>query len=454
MAHRTDSTSAPAQVASPSWRSIWVQTVARRPSLATFETLARDPEARSTKAYLWIFVSSLISLVFFAVGLVLSNGWPGSWRSLLLLLLVEVPIGTLLSVLTFMLSTGVTQLMAKAIRGTGTYRKLAYSIAAFSAPLALIFSASSALVMNVFGRIASPTVASFLLLPLVLLFGIYGFVLSVIAVRTVNQLEWVKAIVASISGVFALVIGAVLSVGIAVLLILVYPYIFRWYLLSIFVLLPIIPLCIVAFISAIRWRKLRPSVDSTNKALVRPEKKESELASQLLVFEIWEERFQRAFYNSLKELRQSEDKVEQAIAEDLNELYAQAGELLAKKTYDLALGVLETGELQSMLVKIDNVLVYILFFPGLHDQPSLLKRYKSFSKGWVSHIEQMRTLLPSETKQFALAELALFLTPNLRQGVMYLAFQDKEHQLLPAGLLDDPEVKNAQGRLCGLRQVF
>jgi hypothetical protein len=66
----------------------------------------------------------------------------------------------------------------------------------------------------------------------------------------------------------------------------------------------------------------------------------------------------------------------------------------------------------------------------------------------------MRTLLPSEAEQFALAELALFLTPNLRQGVMHLAFQDKQNQILPVGLLDDSEVKNAKGRLCELRQVI
>jgi hypothetical protein len=490
MAQKSEALPNPAPIATPLWRSVWVPILIRRPSVATFETLTHETKASSTTACLWIFVSSSISITLLAAGLIFCYGWAVTLRDLLWLLLFEVPIASLMAVLIFILSTRVTQLMAKAVCGTGAYPKLAFSIAAFSAPLALIFSASSALVMDVFSRIVSPTVAGLLVLPLVLLCGVYGFVLNVIAVKTVNQLEWSKAIIASIVGAFTLVIGAVIAL--VILLILDYFDIFRWYMLSIILMLPIIPLCIVAFISAIRWRKLRLSVledgiskvvssfsddrtleqrarrarrkwsraesssfvDSTSKALVRPETKKSKLAPQLLEFEVWEERFQSAFYNLLKELRQNQDEIEWSIAENLNGLYTQAAELLTNKTYDLALEVLETGELHSVLVKIDNVVVYILFFPGLHDQPSLLKRYKSFSKGWVSHIEQMRTLLPSEAEQFALAELALFLTPNLRQGVMHLAFQDKQNQILPVGLLDDSEVKNAKGRLCELRQVI
>lgn len=509
MTHKSEALPAPAPTASPSWRSVWVQTLTRRPSLATFETLARDTKASSTTAYLWIFVSSLISIILLTTSLIFSNGWAVSQGDLLWLLLFEVPIASLMAVLIFILSTRVTQLMAKTVRGTGTYSKLAFSIAAFSAPLALIFSASSALVMDVFSRIVSSTVAGLLVLPLVLLFGVYGFVLSVIAVKTVNQLEWSKAIVASIVGVFTLVVGAVLAL--VVLLLLDYFDIFRWYLLSIFVLLPITPLCIVAFISVIRWRKLRLSifgnvisegedkekrkgsgdatgkwsevgssysvdrtleqrarkarkrwgragsssfVDSTTKALVQPEKKATELASRFLSFEIWQERFQIAFYNLLKELRQNDGEGEQSIAEVLNELYVRSGGVLIKKTYDMALMVLETGELQSMIIKSDALLVYIIFFPGMHDQPSLLKRHKSFSKGWIAHIDYIHTLINSKAEQFTLADLALFLTPNLREGVMYLAFEDKEYQLLPAGLLDESEVKNAQGRLFGLRQVI
>src|SRR5262249_35283823 len=58
---------------------------------------------------------------------------------------------------------------------------------------------------------------------------------------------------------------------------------------------------------------------------------------------------------------------------------------LASVSRDLAVQALETGGLQSALVKLGRSLVYLVLFPDRHEHAELFRRHDQFAAGWVDH---------------------------------------------------------------------
>lgn len=168
-----------------SWSEVWVSALTQ-PSVATFEGFVQDPDATSKRAYTWVLVSALISYAISAlvsmVRIAGAQGGPDA-SGTLGILICGAPIAALLSVLGLAISAGITQAIASALGGTGTYSKLAYTFAAYLAPLALIS-----------GVLSSIPYLNLLSYPL----AIYGIVLNVIAVKAVHQFSWGKAIASSV----------------------------------------------------------------------------------------------------------------------------------------------------------------------------------------------------------------------------------------------------------------
>jgi hypothetical protein len=183
-----------------------------RPSVATFENIVRDPAASNNRAYAWVFVSALLSYAI-AVPLqwvftnLLGAGSPDSGSDLgssLVLLVCGAPLVGVFSVLGLMISAAVSQFVAGILGGSGTYTQLAYALAAYLAPLALIT-----------GIVGAIPLVNCLLVPL----GIYGLVLNIVAVKAVHQFGWGKAVASSVV-VFAgiLVVVAFLTIIVLALL--------------------------------------------------------------------------------------------------------------------------------------------------------------------------------------------------------------------------------------------
>ena len=188
-----------------SWSKTWIMALTQ-PSEASYAEIANDPSATQDKAYIWIFISSLIGSI---VSLVLYNLFesplmaPGEeglfGGSMFVYLLCCAPIGSLLSVLGTIISVGITQWIASLLGGTGSYSELIYVVAAYSAPLALIVSPFTAI----------PCLGC-LTIPLAL----YAALLNIIAVKTVNKFSWGQAVAASL-------IIPVLFIGVAIIIIFV-----------------------------------------------------------------------------------------------------------------------------------------------------------------------------------------------------------------------------------------
>jgi hypothetical protein len=190
------------------WYQVWMNALTR-PSVATYEELVRDPKAASGRAFLWIFLTSLIGYLFLMLGQLAGLGVSSMFGNAqmtraggggFLVLACQSPIAAVMSVVGLAISAGITQLIARALGGTGSFSKLVYAFAAYLAPLSLI--------SGVLGVI--PFI-NLLTIPL----GFYGIVLNVIAVKAVNQFGWGKAVLSSF------VIFAAILVFVAIIVIVI-----------------------------------------------------------------------------------------------------------------------------------------------------------------------------------------------------------------------------------------
>lgn len=179
------------------WLSTWREALTR-PSDQTFARIASSPQAKSTTAFLWIFLGSLLN--FFLASLVqgavirqmLQNSdlgvdqfgaGPGGG---LVTAICGAPIAAIFSVIAFAIFVGVVQLVAKMFGGRGTFDQLAYAIAAILTPFYLVSG-----FLALLGAI--PYVGlCFGLVSLVAV--LYVIALEVMAVKGVNQFGWGEAI--------------------------------------------------------------------------------------------------------------------------------------------------------------------------------------------------------------------------------------------------------------------
>lgn len=174
---------------------VWIRALTQ-PSVATFEDLVWN--CNTTRAYTWVCVSTLIGYTISVVG---SESFVRGGMDVSGALICGAPIRALLSVLGLTINAGITQLVASALGGTGTYSKLAYAFASYMAPLALVTS--------MLGCVPYCNLLSY---PLV----IYGIVLNVIAVKAVHEFGWGEAVVSSAFFFIAMsvaVVGALLLLG-------------------------------------------------------------------------------------------------------------------------------------------------------------------------------------------------------------------------------------------------
>ena len=191
-----------------------------RPNEATYRSLIDDPRAGLGRAVLWMVLGSAVPIVLLALSQLAFGGLgrtlsqlqglaPGSDRAFTPafgagVLFCAIPLGAFFSVAGLFLYAGVIQFIAGAFGGQGSFARLAYATAAFTAPLTIIGGFVSII----------PFVNLCLALPL----SAYSIALNLLALKAVNRFSWGSA--AATFGVFVLV-SALFAVVLGLLL-------FRW----------------------------------------------------------------------------------------------------------------------------------------------------------------------------------------------------------------------------------
>lgn len=170
---------------------VWMKGLTK-PNEQTYAEIANSPDANPNKAYLWVFLTGLISFLFVTIAVTLggASSQYGDIGSMLggtaITLLCAAPIGAALGVLGFAINAAIVQWVAGLFKGTGNYSQLVYAIASFSAPISLVSGVVASLsVIPYIGMCFS--VLSFAI-------SIYTIVLMVMAVKGVNKFGWGEAI--------------------------------------------------------------------------------------------------------------------------------------------------------------------------------------------------------------------------------------------------------------------
>lgn len=198
-----------------------------KPNEGTFARIVAQPGASSSKAFLWVFVASLITSVASAISQVAGFGRqmemlnrflpPEIARELPVgtaspfgigTILCGAPIGAVFAVLFFAIGVALVQWAAKLFGGTGSFDKLAYAFSAINVPYAVV-----AAVLTLLGIIPYVGILTGLI---GLALFIYTIVLGVLAVKAVNGLDTGKAVGAlllPLIAIFLLVCCCVIAVG-------------------------------------------------------------------------------------------------------------------------------------------------------------------------------------------------------------------------------------------------
>jgi hypothetical protein len=181
--------------AARTWVRIWLAAVTR-PTVATYQELARHPQVGSKEAWIWLLGSSLLSGVFISLGSVRARTSAAMDSSLAL----AIVIFALIAVLSWASFAACIQGIARLMKGGGNYQSVIFVFAAFNAPLMLLASGLS-------------------LVPrgdvILMVLYIYWLALYSVAVQAAHQFSWMKAASAVLFSL-AVLMGALFGLGVLV----------------------------------------------------------------------------------------------------------------------------------------------------------------------------------------------------------------------------------------------
>ena len=181
----------------PSFFQTWVDALTK-PREETYAGIAASPNAKAMTGYLWVFLTSIVSslITLLVQGSTIRSQlgqaglgeqqFGGGFGAVAVTLLCGTPIAAVLGAVFFAIFAAIVQWIAKMFGGKGTNDQLAYTLAAISAPYALVSSVLILLSAIPFVGLCFSVLAA--------LGGIYAIVLAVVAVKAVNQFDWLPAI--------------------------------------------------------------------------------------------------------------------------------------------------------------------------------------------------------------------------------------------------------------------
>jgi hypothetical protein len=183
--------------AARTWGRIWLAAVTR-PTVATYQDLARHPQVGSRDAWIWLLGSGLLSGVFMSQGSFHVRTGAAMDSSLAL----AIAVFALMAVLSWASFAACIQGIARLMKGGGNYQSLIFVFAAFNAPLMLLTSGLSLVPRG--GAI-------------LMVLYLYWLALYSVAVRAAHQVSWLKAAGAVLFSLAALS-GALFGLAVLVFL--------------------------------------------------------------------------------------------------------------------------------------------------------------------------------------------------------------------------------------------
>jgi hypothetical protein len=177
------------------------------------------------------------------------------------------------------------------------------------------------------------------------------------------------------------------------------------------------------------WKALRhklfQSVESP-KALSLP----SRLAQRLD-----RERWESTFRETLSRSRRDFQVTGNATAVAAMETVERNAERLAPVVEETALCAMTEGELRSALLRLEELLVYVLVFPGRHDDRRTFRRSESLAHGWPAHSQAVLGAV-DQSKSAQMLSFLYFLGVDAVSGTLLVAYDGEGGSFFPQELAD------------------
>ena len=132
------------------------------------------------------------------------------------------------------------------------------------------------------------------------------------------------------------------------------------------------------------WRRLR------HRLFKRLEVAEGVSHPSRVAARLFSPRWDAAFHETLERaLRDFEAEGNTAAAAILRAA-SDRNEPFREMAREIAIRAMTDGDLRSALVRLEQGIVYLLVFPGRHEDRRTLRRYPSLEKGWPAHAASVR----------------------------------------------------------------
>ncbi|HOA24096.1 MAG: YIP1 family protein [Aggregatilineales bacterium] len=198
------------------WNTVWTNAFTR-PNPRTYRELIDDPQAGITRAYLWVFLLSLLVYGVQYGAMVARLGVSGlqyvfglDTTGLLGVFLCGIPLAAVLSVIGLIITGAISTVIARELGGEGTFYQVVYGRACYYAPVMLVTS--------LLGLISWMPYIDLLAQIGGVLLILYALILDVVVMKASHRFSWFKAVVSSRVLVLALVLIVAMACNALVLL--------------------------------------------------------------------------------------------------------------------------------------------------------------------------------------------------------------------------------------------
>jgi hypothetical protein len=198
--------------------------------------------------------------------------------------------------------------------------------------------------------------------------------------------------------------------------------------------LVIVALLVLAITGAIlhirnEWKAVRHKLFKLREGLAKPAR------PSRVVERLMSGRWNAALSDAIARAKDESAAEEENLNAALEALIAAEGSL--RPIVDsIAIEAMTTGDLKSALVRIDELLVYVLVFPGRHEDRRSFRRYQAFSDGWRAHSTAVRHTSMKGENAPPMISLLYFLGLDAHDGTLLIAYDRDDEHRYPAELAE------------------
>jgi hypothetical protein len=178
------------------------------------------------------------------------------------------------------------------------------------------------------------------------------------------------------------------------------------------------------------WKALRHKLFRPDESLERSSRPGR--VAERLASDRWDAAIRETLARACRDFEGEETPARSAF-----ESVAAAGERLRPIVDEVAKRAMTSGDLESALVRIDRAIVYVLVFPGRHDDRRRTRGYEALSQGWPAHASAVRRAA-GEGGDLPMVGLLYFLGLDAREGALLVAYEGDDGCHYPPDLAEPP----------------